>query len=119
LEKVRAQPLPFHPLKWVALFTGPPIAVENAGKIMLPVDRWLNVIVLVWIRLLLVGTADEGVVLWVIYGLHVVFNATRWYIIKLRIEGIAGGANPLLRMLTYPDLYAHIFSYTRYNHLSR
>jgi hypothetical protein len=75
-----AQPLPFHPLKWVALFTGPPIDVENAGQIMLPVDRWLNVIVLVWIRLLMVSTADEWFVLWDIYDLNVVFNATIWYV---------------------------------------
>ena len=27
MEEVWAQPLPFHPLKWVALITGPPIDV--------------------------------------------------------------------------------------------
>jgi hypothetical protein len=47
---------------------------------MLPVDRWLNVIVLVWIRLLMVSTADEWFVLWDIYDLNVVFNATIWYV---------------------------------------
>jgi hypothetical protein len=26
-EVIGAEPLPFHPLKWVALITGPPIAV--------------------------------------------------------------------------------------------
>ena len=44
----------------MALFSGPPIDVENAGQIMLPVDRWLDVIVLVWIKRVLDGTADEG-----------------------------------------------------------
>jgi len=31
MEEVRAQPLPFHPLKWVALFTEPPIDRLDLG----------------------------------------------------------------------------------------